>query len=303
MQEYLIEEAFITCSTLAGAIFGTTVFPKLYKRTKDPAKGWAQHLIKPHGFAKAELESLKFERSLLHEAITRIYEAVQEGRIDAMERDRLLLKYKRQLVIYDEKIDALLPLVDLSELNDMRDNVVNLLEKRITAIDEQLAELSKKSEASPADSSIFKSKGSTHNSSSIFQRDSSQQGRIAEIEKGTGKSEADIEQLVGNNYHDTHGQYAFGQEHEYKKRYNIHRTGENTSESISEGKNIEKLQNEIMEALSRLEQTDINNGDHNEYDNMNTSCENNDKGNNFSAGQHMDINSNTTDKSCLRQLR
>ena len=134
------------------------MFPKLYKRTKDPAKGGAQQLFKPHGFAKAELESLKFERSLLHEAITRIYEAVQEGRIDAMERDRLLVKYKRQLAIYDEKIDALLPLLDLSELNNMRDDVVNLLEKRITAIDQQLAELSKKSETSPTDYSIFKSK-------------------------------------------------------------------------------------------------------------------------------------------------
>ena len=278
------------------------MFPKLYK-IRDPAKEWTQqHLIKPHGFAKAELESLKFERSLLHEAITRIYEAMQEGRIDAMERDRLLLKYKRQLVIYDEKIDALLPLVDLSELNDMRDDVVNLLEKRITDIDHQLAELSKKSETSFADSSIFKSKGNTHNSSSIFERDSCQQGQISEIEEGTGKSEADSEQLVQNDYHAIHG-HASGREYEYKKTYNIHRTGENTSESISEGKNIQKLQNEIMEALSRLEQTGMNNDDYNEYDNMNTAPDNNDKDNNFSTGQHMDINSDTTDKSCLRQLR
>jgi hypothetical protein len=279
------------------------VFPKLHKRTRDPAKEWAQqHLIKPQGFAKAELESLKFERSLLHGAITRIYEAVQEGRIDAMERDRLLLKYKRQLVIYDEKIDALLPLVDLAELNDMRDDVVNLLEKRITAIDQQLAELSKKSETSPADSSIFKSKGSIHNSSSIFKSDSCQQEQISDMEEGTGKSEADSEQLVENDDYLTHND-ASRREHEYNKRYNIHRTGENTSESISEGKNIEKLQNEIMEALSRLEQVGMNNDDYNEYDNMDTVPDNNDKDNNFSTGRHMDIISDTTDKSCLRQLR
>jgi hypothetical protein len=279
------------------------VFPKLYKRTRDPAKEWAQqHLIKPQGFAKAELESLKFERSLLHGAITRIYEAVQEGRIDAMERDRLLLKYKRQLVIYDEKIDALLPLVDLAELNDMRDDVVNLLERRITAIDQQLAELSKKSETSPADSSIFKSKGSIHNSSSIFKRDGYQQGRldkISDMEEGTGKSEADSEQLVENDDHLIHSD-ASRREHEYNKLYNIHYTGENTSE---EGKDIEKLQNEIMEALSRLEQAGMNNDDYNEYDNMNTAPDNNDTDNNFSTGQHKHINSDTTDKSCLRQLR
>ena len=220
---------------------------------------------------------------------------MQEGRIDAMERDRLLLKYKRQLVIYDEKIDALLPLVDLSELNDMRDDVVNLLEQRITAIDQQLAELSKKSETLPANSSIFQSNGSTHNSSPILVRDSRQQRQ--------GKSEADREQLVENDYHVTHGKYAFEQEHEYKKHYNIYSTGENTSESISEGRNIEKLQDEIMEALSRLEQVGMNSEDYKEYDNMNRTSDNNDKNSNFSAGQHMEINSNTTDKSCLRQLR
>ena len=239
---------------------------------------------------------------MLHGAITRIYEAVQEGRIDSMERDRLLLKYKRQLVTYDEKIDALLPLVDLAELNDMRDDVVNLLEKRITAIDQQLAELSKKSETSPADVYIFKSKGSTHSSSSIFERDSCQQGQISDIEEGTGKSEADSEQLVENDDHSTQMD-ASRREHEYNKRYNIHRMGENTSEPISEGKNIEKLQNEIMEALSRLEQAGTNNDDDNEYDNMNTAADNNDKDNNFSTDQHMHINSDTTDKSCLRQLR
>lgn len=272
------------------------MFPKLYKRTKDPAKGRTQqHITKPHGFAKAELESLKFERSLLHEAITRIYEAVQEGRIDAMERDRLLLKYKRQLVIYDEKIDALLPLVDLSELNNMRDDVVNLLEQRIGAIDQQLAELSKKSETLPANSSIFQSNGSTHNSSPILTRDNRQQRQ--------GKSEADREQLVENDYHVTHGKYAFGQDREYKKPYNIYSTGENTSESISEGSNIEKLQDEIMEALSRLEQAGMNSEDYKEYDNMNRTSDNNDKNSNFSGGQHMEINSNTNDKSCLRQLR
>ena len=58
-----------------------------------------------------------------------------------------------------------------------------------------------------------------------------------------------------------------------------------------------------MEAISRLEQTGMNNDDYNEYDNMNTAPDNNDKDNNFSTGQHMDINSDTTDKSCLRQLR
>jgi hypothetical protein len=47
------------------------------------------------------------------------------------------------------------------------------------------------------------------------------------------------------------------------------------------------LQKEIMEALCRLEQTGENNND-------------NDKS---ATSQYMSVSSNTTDRSCLRQLR
>ena len=261
---------------MAGAIFGTAVFPNLYKRTKASAKE-AQHIIKPHALAKAELESLKFEKSLLQEAITRIYESAQEGRIDAMERDRLLLKYKRQLAIYNEKIDALLSLVDFSELSDMRDDVVNLLEKRVTAIDQRLDELSKKSWISHKGFSAFKLKRTTHNLPPITEKNGWQQERV--IEEEITENETVSQPLT---------------EYKYKR--------ESTSEDISEGKNAERLQKEIIEALSRLEQTGINND--NEFDNRNgaSNNNNNDKENDFGTVQYMDITSKTSDKSCLRQL-
>jgi hypothetical protein len=295
--EYLIEEAFITCSTLAGAIFGTAVIPKLYKRTKASAKE-GERLIKPYELAKSELESLQFEKSLLYEAITRVYEAVQEGRIDTMERDRLLLKYKRQLATYNEKIDALRPLVDFSELSDMRDDVVNLLEKRITAIDQRLAELSKKSGISHTDFPYSKSKMSIQQSPPIMEWNNWQQ----EQEVGEGarrKKEKETRSVAEHDYYASHRQYASGEEQKNKKN-NILYKGEQISEYISEGKNIEKLEKEIMEALCRLEQTGVNNNNDNEYDNRNEGNNNNDKSATY---QYMGISSNTTDRSCLRQLR
>jgi hypothetical protein len=287
---------------LAGVIFGTAIFPKLHKRTKATAKEQVQqHLIKPHELAKAELESLKFEKSLLQQAIAKIYEAVQEGRIDATERDRLLLKYKHQLAIYNEKIDALLPLVDFSELSDMRDDVVDLLEKRITAIDKRLNELSNKSRGSYKGFSAFNSKGTTRNTLQITEKKRWQQGQeLAEGEEEARENETGSQPLTEDKYYASNIQYTSEQEHDDKKQYNIPYRRESTSEYTSEEKDIERLQHEIMEALSRLEQTGINND--NEYESGNGTSNNNDKGNNFVSARYTDITSKTTDKSCLRQL-
>jgi hypothetical protein len=280
----VIEQAFITCSTLAGAIFGTALIPKLYRRTKDSPKE-GEHLIKPYELAKSELESLQFEKSLLYEAITRVYEAVQECRIDTGERDRLLLKYKRQLTLYNEKIDALRPRVDFSELGNMRNDVVNVLEKRITAIDQKLAELYKKSGISHTDFSFSKSKIGIQQSQPIMERNRWQQ----EQEVGGGENETESQSVAERDHYASYEHYASEEEHKNKRR-NILYKGEQISEYISEEKNIEKLQKEIMEALSRLEQTGMNNND-------------NDNNNKSATSRYVSISSDTMDRSCLRQLR
>lgn len=283
-------------------IFGTAIFPKLHKRSKATAKEEVQqHLIKPHELAKAELESLKFEKSLLQHAIAKIYEAVQDGRIDATERDRLLLKYKHQLAIYNEKIEALLPLVDFSELRDMRDDVVDLLENRITAIDKRLNELSKKSRLSHKGFSAFDSKGTTDNTLQINEKNRRKQGQgLAEGDEEARENETGAQPLTEAKYYASYIQHPSEQEHDDKKQYHIPYRRESTSEYASEEKDIERLQHEIMEALSRLEQTGINNDS--EYESGNGTSNNNDKGNNFVTTQYTDITSETRDKSCLRQF-
>jgi hypothetical protein len=294
----VIEQAFITGSTLAGAIFGSALIPKLYRRTKDSPKE-GEHLIKPYEHAKSELESLQFEKSLLYEAITRVYEAVQECRIDTVERDRLLLKYKRQLTVYNEKIDALRPRVDFSELSNMRNDLVNVLEKRITAIDQKLAELYKKSGISHTDFSFSKSKIGIQQSQPIMERNRWQQEQ--EVGGGRGENETESQSVAERDHYASYEHYASEEEHKNKRR-NILYKGEQMSEYISEEKNIEKLQKEIMEALSRLEQTGMNNND-NEYDNRNEGNNDNDDNNKSATSQYVSISSDTMDRSCLRQLR
>lgn len=94
--------------------------------------------------AKAELAALSFEKSLCSESIARVYEAAQNGRVDRMERDRLLLKYKKQLESINARLSQLQSVADYADMTEMRNNLVSILESRISAIDTKLSEISRR---------------------------------------------------------------------------------------------------------------------------------------------------------------
>src|SRR5574341_1142678 len=131
------ELAVIAGSTAAGAI-SAAIMAKMStlkaKAAKEPRSLNA---------TRVELASLLFEKTLAAEAITRVYEAAQNGKVDRLERDRLLLKYKRDLDSLNERIATLQPVADYTDLQEIRNNLVSLIEGRISAIDIKLAEMSK----------------------------------------------------------------------------------------------------------------------------------------------------------------
>lgn len=157
-----------------------------------------------------------------------------------------MLKYKNQLSLYDEKIDALQPLVDFVEVSEMRNDILSLLERKVRAMDQKMAELGRKYEISYADISKKQERPTMENKN----RDLNDKFRVRTL----GLDEV----LVSEKF-------KINQEREIK----------------SEEKSVEKLQKEIVEALSRLDQIEIN-----------------DRMPNFQ-------NTSTTlnDKSCLRQFR
>jgi len=234
----LFEEiAVIAGSIIAGAISGAAVVRIVSKVNSSSLKKQRQ-VVKPFDNAKAELRSLQFEKSLVGEAVTRVYEAVQEGRVDSVERDRLLLRYKEQLDSYNEKIAELQSAVDFADLYEMRNDIAGLLERRITAIDQKLGELSEKY-------------GMELRAPIKIQQ---QRFIEKEEEKGGGgvESVAEVEALI--------------------------------EEGKSEGKSIDELQKEIIEALYRLDQVEI--GDKEP-----------------SKPQTIGTSTSFNDKSCLRQFR
>jgi chromosome segregation ATPase len=241
----LLEASFlIAASTLAGAISAAVILTRISRRSKTSSlKKKHERLRKPFSTTKAELQSLLFEKSLLSQSITRVYEASYEGKIDSIERDRLLLKYKQQLDSYDKKIADLQSVVDITELVDMRNGLVSLLEGRITTIDQKLAEISNKYGISTSD--IIDSSPKSDRQAIVSKPEEEKKENSQKLKE----NDDDRHQLDVTNEEVMAASVRGGDQKDQKKH--------NDKEKIkTEEKTIDELQKEIMHALSRLEQVD-----------------------------------------------
>jgi hypothetical protein len=144
------EIAFLAGSSIAGVISALFLNKLLSVRSNN--KNHARSSSSSASI-RTELLSLLFEKNLTAEAITRVYEAAQDGRIDRLERDKLLLKYKQQLDSLNQKVAYLQPVADFSDVKELRNNLVSFLEDRISALDKKILELSKSS-TSPSEDDV-----------------------------------------------------------------------------------------------------------------------------------------------------
>ena len=144
------EIAVIAGSSIAGVI-SAVFLGNLFRVRSDNKKRARSSSSSSIVSIRAELLSLLFEKNLTAEAITRVYEAARDGRIDRFERDKLLLKYKQQLDSLNQKIAYLQPVADFSDLKELRNNLVHFLENRVSALDKKLLELSKSNPSSQDD--------------------------------------------------------------------------------------------------------------------------------------------------------
>ncbi|MGA9150354.1 MAG: hypothetical protein WBZ36_07240 [Candidatus Nitrosopolaris sp.] len=203
----MIEEILVlACFSLAGGILALTMW-----KHQDSNLGFRKprrtKVLRPLSATKSEIEALQFEKGILSHSITNICEAVQNGKINTIERDRLLSKYKSQLDTFNEKIGELQMSIDLTELSEMRTELVCLMEERIANIETKLTEISKKCQIQIGSFAHAKKRKYT----TLKTRDEIETGE----KKGEVKRESDVVSV--------------------------------------EDKNIQKLQQEIIQALASLE--------------------------------------------------
>jgi hypothetical protein len=153
-----ISSVELTFVIMASLVLGTVIgflLDKYLKRRKLSELAQQDYVsIKPTNRVKAELKSLEFEKSLVSAAITRIYQAIMQGQISKVEYNRLMLQYKEKLRSYTDKIAELRSRSSFIEVQDLRNDLVYILEKRIKEIDDKLFHLSKSS-GSPGSGSTY----------------------------------------------------------------------------------------------------------------------------------------------------
>lgn len=131
------EEIIFIGSILAGSLL-TVAIDKIMKpaftreNKNDPAS---------YESVRTELNSLEFEKNLVAESAFKVNEAFEEKRIDVYERDKLLQQYTKQIEQYEERIEKYQSMLDFADLRNQRDNLADMLNKRIASIDQRLKEI------------------------------------------------------------------------------------------------------------------------------------------------------------------
>jgi hypothetical protein len=133
----LNEEIIFVGSAIAGS-FLTIAIDRLVKPAFSKANKNTQASYES---VKTELNSLEFERNLVAESALKVDEAFTKKRIDTFERDKLLRRYTAQIEQYDEKIEKYQNMLDFADLRNQRDNLTDMMNRRMFTIDQKLKEI------------------------------------------------------------------------------------------------------------------------------------------------------------------
>lgn len=131
------EEIIFVGSAIAGS-FLTIAIDRLVKPAFSKANKNTQASYES---VKTELNSLEFERNLVAELALKVDEAFTKKRIDTFERDKLLRRYTAQIEQYDEKIEKYQNMLDFADLRNQRDNLTDMMNRRMFTIDQKLKEI------------------------------------------------------------------------------------------------------------------------------------------------------------------
>jgi MFS superfamily sulfate permease-like transporter len=88
--------------------------------------------------SKREMRTLMLERDLLQSALTKIYEAESDGQITREEREMIARRYSSQIREFEAKLRDKELVVEVGELEGLRDELVSLFREKIQNIESRL---------------------------------------------------------------------------------------------------------------------------------------------------------------------
>ncbi|HVC26770.1 MAG TPA: hypothetical protein VND40_01275 [Nitrososphaerales archaeon] len=174
--------------------------------------------------SRREMRTLLLERDLLSAALTKIYEAENEGKITREEREMIAKRYSSQIRDMESKLSDKELIVEVGELEGLRDELVTLFREKIQNIESRLDQAKERLPSA----SQQQAKG-TEASMAVGARSKSASQLAATVTAQSSQTD-DLERIV-----------------ERKAPRRDDTEGE---------RRVKAIRDEVMEALERLEQID-----------------------------------------------
>jgi hypothetical protein len=216
----LNEGIILVGSAVAGSLL-TIVIDKLVRPAFSKQN---KNTLASYDSVRTELNSLEFERNLAAESAIKVDEAFNEKRIDVYERDKLLQRYTAKIEQFEERIDKYQNLLDVADLRNQRDNLTEMINKRILSIDQKLKDI--------------------HNKFAVTYG-STEGDRIEQVLEKT------VQEAVHNNLHDS--KLIDDSKQLSPSTSSTHALTRQISDDRPEVRQLEELHHQIMLELDRLE--------------------------------------------------
>lgn len=175
---------------VAGSVAGALTAIAVDKASQVNANSRQNKNVKPQGLQS--FESIELERRMVSEAMRRVYDYEQKGRISSSEREKLIARYKQQLDALNVKINSI-PLADVKEVSTLKENLVALVDQRMVQINAKLDALSRKIDGN------FVTQGQTtfqHNERKEERPQTAQTVNVEQVEvTGSKESDAKLDEL------------------------------------------------------------------------------------------------------------
>jgi hypothetical protein len=184
--------------------------------------------------AKKRLKTLLLEKDLLSSSLTQVYQAEAEGRINKNDRDNLSSKYNDQLKLLEGKLGDVEVLIEVGELERVRTEMIDLLERKIENVDSRLSQARIKFSSLNSNDSLIED--------SLIEDSLIEDSLIEDSPVGTS---------------DVISKPESSKEISTKIEPKPKKTEKNKTKDDDTDVEVKKIKNEVIEALTKLEQMDM----------------------------------------------
>ena len=135
-----MQELVLVLGSVAGACTAV-VMDRIPKRKNNKL------IFRANPVIKNQIQSLKIEKEILTKTISRLYQ--QDSDLTKIQRDKLLLRYQHQLGLIIAKIEKLEDASRHPDLGPLGDGLITLMDQKLSQFDKKLHEISSKITISP----------------------------------------------------------------------------------------------------------------------------------------------------------